>query len=85
MTGRYHKGRPYVAATVMLPRLNLHGEIQFILDTGADLSLLSPVDAMRLGCDLDNLPMVPLSEWGGQIEIGIEQAIMVFDDHCHKG
>jgi hypothetical protein len=85
MTGRFHKGRPYVSATVMLTRLNLCGEVEFMLDTGADMTLLSPPDAMRLGCDLNgDVPVVPLNSWGGRMEIGLEQAIMVFDDIAWK-
>ena len=74
MTGRYHKGRPYVVATVVLPRLNLCGNVQFMLDTGADLSLLSPADAMRMGYQHDDMPIVRLSGWGGKVDIAIEEA-----------
>ena len=36
---------------VLLPRLGWNGNVSFILDTGADTSLLMPLDAQRMGVD----------------------------------
>ena len=69
MTGRYHKGRAYVSAGVMLAQLNLYDEVEFMLETGADVSMLSPPDPLRLACDLgDDVPCVPLNSWAGRME-----------------
>ena len=44
-------GRPYMEGHVLLPRLGLSGNVSFIFDTGADTSLLMPLDAQRMGID----------------------------------
>ena len=36
---------------VLLPRLGWSGNVSFIFDTGADTSLLIPLDAQRMGID----------------------------------
>ena len=36
---------------VLLPRLGWSGYVSFIFDTGADTSLLMPLDAQRMGID----------------------------------
>ena len=36
---------------VLLPRLGWSGKVSFIFDTGADTSLLMPLDAQRMGID----------------------------------
>ena len=35
----------------MLPRLGKNGNVSFIFDTGADTSLLMPLDGQRMGID----------------------------------
>lgn len=44
-------GRPYMEGYVLLPRLGWSGKVSFIFDTGADTSLLMPLDAQRRGID----------------------------------
>ena len=44
-------GRPYMEGHVLLPRLGWSGKVSFIFDTGADTSLLMPLDAQRMGID----------------------------------
>ena len=44
-----HNGRPLVEGAIYFPRLNLGGIVTFIVDTGADASLLSLPDARRIG------------------------------------
>ena len=48
-------GRPYLEGRPILPRLNIRGDISFLVDTGADTSLLVPVDGMRLNIDYGQL------------------------------
>ena len=38
-------GRPYMSARVIVPRLNVTGNVSFIFDTGADFTMLMPADA----------------------------------------
>ena len=84
MTGRYRKGRPYVVATVVLPRLNVCGDVWFMMDTGSDLSLLSPTDALRLGYPQEGVPISKVIGWEGRMEVGLEQALLAFDDIAIK-
>ena len=44
-------GRPYMEGHVLLPRLGWSGNVSFIFDTGADTTLLMPLDAQRMGID----------------------------------
>ncbi len=48
------RGRPYVRGLVRIPRLNVVGRVNFLVDTGASVTSLSPYDG-------DNL-LVPVSE-----------------------
>lgn len=47
--------RPYIEGRVILPRLGVRGDVSFLLDTGADLSVLMPLDGRRLGIDYRRL------------------------------
>lgn len=44
-------GRPHIEGYVLLPRLENRGNVSFIFDTGADRSLLMPLDGQRMGID----------------------------------
>ena len=44
-----HNGRPLIEGAIYFPRFNLGGLVTFIVDTGADVSLLSLGDARRIG------------------------------------
>ena len=63
MHERYRKGRPYTAATVLLPRLNGCGDVIFLLDTGSDFSMISPSDGKRLGCYQEGVPFDRVVGW----------------------
>ena len=66
---------------VLLPRLGWSGNVSFIFDTGADTSLLMPLDAQRMGIDysmLDN--EVSALGIGGASENFVEPAYLAFVD-----
>ena len=44
-------GRPFLRATVVVPRLRVQWEVSFVVDTGADRTTSMPTDAARLGLD----------------------------------
>lgn len=50
LIGRYEEGtgRPYLDAWVDLPDLGQQGWVPFVVDTGADLSMIGPDDCQRL-------------------------------------
>lgn len=43
------QGRPLVDGTIYLSRLGISGSVRFLVDTAANISLLSFADAIRLG------------------------------------
>lgn len=48
-------GRPYIEGRLAFPRFNTKGDISFLVDTGADRSVLMPTDAARLLIDYTRL------------------------------
>ena len=64
---------------VLLPRLGKSGNVSFIFDTGADTSLLMPLDAQRMGIDYGMLEKeVSTFGIGGEAENFIESAYLAF-------
>ena len=59
--------RPFVTAHVAIPTEQIVGEVDFLIDTGADSTLLAPRDALDLGLDLSQLPPGPHSTGVGGI------------------
>jgi hypothetical protein len=48
-------GRPYFSMEIYFPDLKVEGLVEGLFDTGADVSLLSAADALRLGIDYTKL------------------------------
>lgn len=44
-------GSPYLRGRIIIPRLNFFAELDFLVDTGADTTLLAPRDGGRFGLD----------------------------------
>ena len=64
---------------VLLPRLGKSGNVSFIFDTGADTSLLTPLDAQRIGIDYGMLENEALTLGvGGTSENFVESAYLAF-------
>ena len=83
LRGRFdtRTGRPYIEGRLVIPRLNLHGDVSFLIDTGADTSALMPADALRIG-----LPYAGLTNEREAVGVGgisrsfAEQALVAFTD-----
>lgn len=74
-------GRPYLEGRLIIPRLEVTGEISFLVDTGADQSLLSPLDGQRLRLDYSRLGNEGESiGMGGIVQNFQEQAFLTFSD-----
>lgn len=74
-------GIPYVDCHLFLPRLGCHGRVRFLIDTGADTTILHPDAASELGCPFDDL--VNPDEFagiGGTLLYYTERAILTLDD-----
>ena len=74
--------RPYVQGRLFLPEFNLFDEIDFLVDTGADVSALFPQDALRIGVDYKQLgcKKFPLNGIGGSANPHKVTAVIIFDD-----
>src|SRR6266436_5392717 len=83
LSGRfgYTTGRPYIEGRVVLPRLRIVANITFIVDTGADGTVLMPLDGVRMGIDYSQLQNVVDSVGiGGVSHDFSEGSIITFTD-----
>ena len=74
-------GLPYVECRMSLPRLGCSGRVLFLIDTGADITILHPDAASELGCPFDAL--VNPEEFtgiGGTLLYYTERAVLTFED-----
>ncbi len=56
LQGRYGDttNAPYVEARLHIPRLGIVSDISFLVDTGADTTMLMPADRKRIGINLQS-------------------------------
>ena len=83
IVGRYGNTShaPYVDAHVLLPSLRLQGGISFLIDTGADTTVMAEVDANRLGIDYSKLPnATQCFGIGGVSRDYVEPAVLLLAD-----
>jgi predicted aspartyl protease len=74
-------GAPYLEASVTLPRIGVRGLVSFLVDTGADITMLMPSDARKLAVDYKNLRNPTVSQGVGGTARGFtEIAIVSFSD-----
>jgi predicted aspartyl protease len=74
-------GAPYIEARVSFPRLRLRGLVSFLVDTGADGTVLMPADSNKLGIDHKSLRNPTTSEGiGGAAQGFNEEAVLSFSD-----
>jgi hypothetical protein len=65
--GHPNRRRPFVIADLAIPALAVVGTVHFLVDTGADSTVLAPRDAASLRLDFGRLPMgMPSTGVGGQ-------------------
>ena len=76
------RGRPRVVVRLQLPRFQNDAQVSFVVDTGADQSLLSEWDATnKLGIDYDRLNGYTSCEGvGGSLGVYPEDAMLIFED-----
>jgi hypothetical protein len=69
IVGELRNGSPFVRAIVRVPRLSARAQIDFLVDTGASHTLISPIDATKLGVTALSFAAVratPMSGVGGR-------------------
>ena len=66
---------------LLIPRLGISGNISWLVDTGADGSLLNPNDGQRLQLDYSRLTGDNSATGiGGEMHCFVEPAVLVFTD-----
>ncbi len=74
--------RPTITASLLIPSQGISGEVDFLIDTGADSTLLGPYDAHALGIDVDRLGAGPTSTGvGGSVRTGTAGAHLILGHH----
>ena len=74
---------PYVYGEVYLPDLRLHGDIEFLVDTGADATSLMPDDMALIGVDISRIGRryQKVDGVGGEARYKRTKAVLRFQDH----
>lgn len=76
-----HYGRPYVQGRLSFPGLGIDGYIDFLVDTGADVTTLHPRDGIAMNVPFNNLtPGQPSQGIGGFADTFEEPAVIMFAD-----
>src|ERR1700712_4361675 len=83
LEGQFEDGSdaPYIEGRIAFPRLGLRGPISFLVDTGADGTIILPSDSEKLGIDSGTLVDPTTSRGiGGAAGGFIERAVLSFSD-----
>ena len=83
LSGRFGNtsGRPFLEGRLYVPRFGLWSDISFLVDTGADVTVLMPDDGLRSGIDYTRLTgKTACGGIGGTTEMFVEPAHAVFLD-----
>ena len=72
-------GRPYVQGLLLIPRWRKLSRIDFLVDTGSDVTTLSPSDGSRMGVDYGSLAYrATFLSAGSSHKAAVERAMVVF-------
>jgi hypothetical protein len=75
-------GSPYLEGRIFFPRLGLRGLVSFLVDTGADGSVLMPADSKKLGVNFRSLRNPTTSQGlGGDAKGFTERTFLSFSDN----
>lgn len=84
LRGRFgdSSGRPYIEGRLIIPRLNLRSDISFLVDTGADRSVLLVDDAAKMRIDYSALRVGERTSVGigGTTRHYVEPALVTFEE-----
>lgn len=79
LTGFFREGRGYLSALVHFPRWDIYDRVDFLVDTAAPFTSLSPVDSFAMGVPYRDLSFSHEARGaGGTARYGEEQAALVF-------
>ena len=75
------RGRPWIRGYVAFPRLAVKGFVNFLIDTGADSTVIHPADGLVIGIPFDDLGSPSMrSGIGGKRAYFEEDAVIFFAD-----
>ncbi len=81
MLGLSGRRRPYVSGEIAIPFLSVEGNVDLLVDTGADTTLLAPNDAQALGIDVSRLQQGTRTRGvGGDTPTASVQAMPILDN-----
>ena len=83
LRGRFDdtSGAPYIEGRLILPRFELHADVSFLMDTGADRTVVMQADARRIGLNYSSLTGESESlGLGGICSTFTEPALVVFSE-----
>ncbi len=79
LSGFFRAGKGYLSALVHFPRWDIYDRIDFLVDTAAPFTSLSPVDSFAMGVPYRDLSFShELRGAGGTARYADEQAALVF-------
>ena len=82
--GRFdQRGRPFIRGRLIIPRLQVDSPVDFMVDTGADVTCLHPGDLRPLGIETRFVPdgsAIEASGIGGSGRYFEEIAVLQFED-----
>ncbi len=70
--------RPFVVGHVRIATARITRDVHFLIDTGADSTLVSSVDVSALGLDIRSLPRVASIGVGGRVAMAVASATLLF-------
>lgn len=85
LIARGGRRRPFVLAHIVIPSQGISDDVNLLVDTGADGTLLAPSDATRLRLNLPQLPPGPPSTGvGGRVPTVYAQASLTLDSLTYQ-
>lgn len=81
IVGRFEHGRPFLRGDILIPRFGVQVVVDFLVDTGADVTCLHPKDGIPAQVPFGRLGNLASSRGiGGQSAYFVEQAVLSFRD-----
>ena len=81
IVGRFEGGRPFLRGDVLIPRFGVQAVVNFLVDTGADVTCLHPKGGIPARIPFDRLGNPASSRGiGGRSDYFVERAVLSFRD-----
>ena len=83
-TGYFDDGRPFLRILAFYPAISIYGNVEFLVDTGSDGTVLNSTDATRLGINIKKLKYAGKARGVGsatRLNIGAQGGLMLVSDN----